>query len=164
MRIFLSFKDNFKTATTTQPTKVMPNESKMTTISEEKTESNPIKQAPATIQEQKQAQEKVTNTQTKIPEQQQTTIMDVSTKISHTESLLEETTISSTNPIALNDIKMDSPFIVFPEENEISNEIPTSEEFSKSEKESTRSTTVSYSIVRPVATYHIVPVKKTLRA
>eukprot|EP00090_Calanus_glacialis_P010134 TRINITY_DN18532_c0_g1_i1.p1 TRINITY_DN18532_c0_g1~~TRINITY_DN18532_c0_g1_i1.p1 ORF type:complete len:1511 (-),score=466.46 TRINITY_DN18532_c0_g1_i1:301-4173(-) len=55
----------------------------------------------------------------------------------------------------------DTPFIVFAEKNDLSNEIPTNEEPSKPVKEAIRSTTVSYSIVRPVATYHIVPVKKS---
>merc|ERR1712128_94510 len=67
----------------------------------------------------------------------------------------------STNPSTIGSITTDTPFIVFPEEDEISNEIPTYEEPSKQVKETARSTTVSYSIVRPVATYHIVPVKKS---
>merc|ERR1712106_900661 len=67
----------------------------------------------------------------------------------------------STNPSTIGSITTDTPLIVFPEEDEISNEIPTYEEPSKQVKETARSTTVSYSIVRPVATYHIVPVKKS---
>jgi len=151
-----------QTTTTSQATTVTTKASKMTTISEAESKATPRKQAPATIQEKNKAQ--VTKPESSLPAEQQTTETEALIDITNSESLSEETTLPSTNPIIQNDIKMESPFIVFPEENEISNEIPTLDDYSKSEKESTRSTTVSYSIVRPVATYHIVPVKKNLRA
>merc|ERR1711892_280870 len=104
---------------------------------------------------------------------QSTTITKSSTTAAQSTTTTQSTTTSkalpttiqtepiSTNPSTIGSITTDTPFIVFPEEDEISNEIPTYEEPSKQVKETARSTTVSYSIVRPVATYHIVPVKKS---
>jgi len=106
-----------------------------------------LKPEPVTTRTSTQSTIKITTTLTPTTTETLTTTMKPTTKLS---------TTKSTERI----MTTDTPFIVYPEESEISNEIPMADELSKPEKNSIISTTASYSIVRPVATYHIVPAKK----
>merc|ERR1739838_65260 len=102
----------------------------------------------------------LTNTSPKSTTLKQTTIKmqpSITTELAIKTQPEMTTMLKNTNR---NLLTTQTPFLVYPEDNEILNEIETSEKLPKLEKEAFISTTSSYSIVRPVATYHIVPLKK----